>query len=115
MAEDTVIKFFDAAHKNTDIQGQIYYALAKTDPDLLLQIAQENGYQFTSNDLKSVMDKQSELSAEQLDAIAGGSFTSTITDVINLGKKLLGLGDTPFRQFVDFSDEPEFVQVSAPK
>lgn len=93
MSQESVIQFFDAVFQNKQLQGQLNYEVAKSAPNALIQIAQENGYSFSTEDLKTVLEAQAELSDKQLEAIAGGRKP----------------------QFVDFSDDPHFIQANKPK
>jgi len=45
---------------------------AKLPPEELLPIAKEMGYDFTEEELTAVMDESHELTADQLEAVAGG-------------------------------------------
>ena len=72
MSQKKVIQFFDAVFNSKLLQGQINYRLAELAPEAIKLIAQENGYNFTVEDLKSVLNTQEELSNEQLAAVVGG-------------------------------------------
>ncbi|MEH1944914.1 MAG: Nif11-like leader peptide family RiPP precursor [Nostoc sp.] len=71
MSQETVVQFFDAVFKDTSLQGKLNQSFAAIAPDALIQIAQENGYSFTTEELKAAL-QQAELSDEQLNAVAGG-------------------------------------------
>jgi predicted ribosomally synthesized peptide with nif11-like leader len=90
--QDSVIQFFDTIFQNKQLQGQLNQVLAKVAPQALIQIAQSHGYNFTIEDLKAVLTNQGELSEQQLGSVAGGA--------------------TP--KFIDFSDEPLFIEVKKP-
>ncbi|MDZ8106462.1 MAG: Nif11-like leader peptide family RiPP precursor [Nostoc sp. DedQUE12a] len=71
MSQGTVVQFFDAVFKDTSLQGKLNQRLAEIAPEALIQIAQEHGYSFTTEELKAAL-QQAELSDEQLNAVAGG-------------------------------------------
>jgi predicted ribosomally synthesized peptide with nif11-like leader len=91
MLQDSVIQFFDTIFQNKQLQGQLNQVLAKVAPQTLIEIAKSHGYNFTIEDLKAVLTNQGELSEQQLGSVAGG-----------------------VPSFVDFSDEPIFVQAKPP-
>lgn len=89
MSQQSVIQFFDAVFQNKQLQGQLNYGIAEFAPEILLQIAKENGYSFLTEDLKAVLEKQTELSDKQLEAVAGGRASE---------------------KFIDFTQEPVFCE-----
>ena len=93
MSQNKVIQFFDAVFNNKILQGQINYGFAKFAPEALKLIAQENGYKFTIEDLKSALNTQEELSNEQLAAVVGGAVRG------------------PKPKFIDFTDDPHFIEL----
>ncbi|MBW4573794.1 MAG: Nif11-like leader peptide family RiPP precursor [Aphanothece sp. CMT-3BRIN-NPC111] len=72
MSQEAVIQFFQALSQEKDLQGQLNYAFATAAPQQLIQVASENGYSFTPEELSAVLDNQGELSDQQLEAVAGG-------------------------------------------
>src|SRR4051812_31949286 len=71
MSQETVVQFFDAVFKDTSLQGKLNHGFAAIAPEALIKIAQENGYSFTTEELKAAL-QHAELSDEQLNAVAGG-------------------------------------------
>jgi predicted ribosomally synthesized peptide with nif11-like leader len=81
MSKQQVIEFFQAASKDQVIAEKIKAAI---NPSSLLEIASENGYEFTEQDLLQFkleqvrislgdIDVLEDLPDEQLEAVAGGT------------------------------------------
>jgi predicted ribosomally synthesized peptide with nif11-like leader len=56
MSKNAVAQFFSDVYKDRKLQGALHYALAKSAPDVVVEIAKEKGYSFTSEDLASVVE-----------------------------------------------------------
>jgi|SRR2546429_235345 len=59
MSTNAVAQFFADVYKDRKLQGALHYALAKSAPDVVVEIAKEKGYSFTKEDLTSLVDADS--------------------------------------------------------
>jgi predicted ribosomally synthesized peptide with nif11-like leader len=71
MSQESVTEFFLAVSSDEALQEKLE---ATTDPENFVNIAQESGYSFTTEDLMAVISSQNEgdLSDEALDTVVGG-------------------------------------------
>lgn len=76
MSKKAVIKLIESADKDINLRKQLFDA---QDPETILAIAKEKGYQFTQEELLIVMQEKQisfasddELSEEQLESVVGG-------------------------------------------
>jgi len=77
VSDEIVVQFLNAYSQDKDIQAQINSILVSENPEAIVEIARNNGYNFTAAELKAIMDKnmeqlEYELSERDLDAVAGG-------------------------------------------
>ena len=89
MSEEHVRTFFKKVEEDENL-GERYKSLLQgiVPPDVdeenlwkeVVEFASENGYKFTSEDVKLVAEsmQSEELSDEELDAVAGGGFGSSL-------------------------------------
>ncbi len=75
MAKSDVAKFFAAAYDDRKIAGALYYSLANTVPEAIVEVAKGLGYKFSVDDVKNLLGGSSggKLSDEELAQAAGGS------------------------------------------
>src|SRR5450432_777942 len=71
MSEQNAMTFIQRLEGNETLQNQVK-TLTPGDSSGLLTLASEMGFEFTAQELKSVMDQAGELNEEQLDQVAGG-------------------------------------------
>jgi predicted ribosomally synthesized peptide with nif11-like leader len=73
---DQVAKFFADVYQNRSLQGALHYALAKANPDVVVEIAKQKGYKFSGAELESVIEGgKGELSDAALDGAVGGALS----------------------------------------
>jgi len=73
---DQVAKFFADVYSNRSLQGALNYALAKANPDVVIEIAKQKGYKFSGSDLESVIEGgKGELSEAALEGAVGGALS----------------------------------------
>jgi predicted ribosomally synthesized peptide with nif11-like leader len=98
-------RFFAAVYNDKSLAGALHYALAKTAPDAIVEIARNKGYAFSSDELNQALGEGSEkgggkLSDEQLAGVAGGAgaFTSLGTRALStsLWSRFSGVRDSAF-------------------
>ena len=82
MSQENVRSFFKAIEEDEDFREKISAQFNSNNPadeenamNAMVQVASENGYQFSVEDMKDVAEqsKDMELNDEQLDNIAGGT------------------------------------------
>ncbi len=76
MSKEAVIKLIESAEINPNLKKQLYNA---DNPEIVLKIATQKGYQFSEAELIEVMQEkqlsfasEEELSEEQLESVVGG-------------------------------------------
>lgn len=82
MANEKVLKFFDALKSNPELQGKLKTALSGLDKhqedkgafltSVILPMAKESGFDITLDDIKEYMAQGHELDDEQMESVAGG-------------------------------------------
>ena len=68
MSRESAAAFAQAAMKDNELRERT----AKLDPEKLLPIAKEMGYDFTAEELEEVMNEGLELAPDELDSVVGG-------------------------------------------
>lgn len=73
---DQVAKFFADVYQSRSLQGSLHYALAKANPDVVVEIAKQKGYKFTGAELEAVIEGgKGELSEAALEGAVGGALS----------------------------------------
>ena len=70
MSQQSVIQFFDVILQNKELPRQLNYEVAESVLKILLRIMEENDHNFSNVDLEAVLEKQTELTDECLEAVA---------------------------------------------
>ena len=79
---DQVAKFFADVYSNRSLQGALHYALAKANPEVVVEIAKQKGYKFSGSELASVIEGgKGELSDAALDGAVGGALSLSATSL----------------------------------
>ena len=74
MSKESAMQFALAVMEDQELRDRT----AKLKPEEVLSIAKEMGYDFTEEELTAAMDENKELSADELEAAAGGYPGDTI-------------------------------------
>ena len=69
MPEDQLKAFWEAIQSDNSLQEKLR---ATTDPDSIVSLAKEAGFEITADDIKTAKEAMGELSDEQLEKAVGG-------------------------------------------
>ena len=74
MSKESALKFAQLVMEDNELRERT----AKLEPDKLLPIAKEMGYDFTVEEMTEVMDEDRELTPEDLESASGGTPVTVI-------------------------------------
>lgn len=99
MAKQDVAKFFASVYEDKSLAGALHYALAKTAPNLIVEIAKSKGYNFTNAEIDQLLGGGGQLSDQDLAQVSGGAFNLVRNSALssNIWSSVRsGLGDNAF-------------------
>ncbi len=80
MSQEAVASFFTQVHSDKSLQGALHFALAKSAPEVIVEIARQQGHSFTADDLASVLEPAgAEVAEAELEDVVGGAFANKLS------------------------------------
>jgi predicted ribosomally synthesized peptide with nif11-like leader len=90
MAKNAVAQFFAEVYNDKALQGSLHFALAQASPNVVIDIAKKKGFEFSSEELASVVAGSGELSEAELSGAVGGALNMTSLGTVSLQKNFWG-------------------------
>ena len=75
MAADQLAAFVEVAKSNTELQEKLK---SVTSAEAAIEIAKDSGFSISLEDIQTLQSKSSEVSDQELENAAGGTFTAAV-------------------------------------